>query len=148
MYSFSGNNAVSIDAKGRAGVPARMRDGFLLSGAIHLVAVKAIDDKCIWLYTNENWEALVQELHSKPTSNPKYRTFLRNFVGNAYPLEADTAGRILLPQSLRDYAGLTKKSMFVGQVNKVEIWNEESWLDTQELDGSAYDLDEVSGVSF
>lgn len=148
MLTFSANHTVSIDAKGRAGVPTRMRDGFLVSGSIHVVAVKAIDDKCIWLYTNENWESLVKELHSKPTSNSKYRIFLRNFVGNAHPLEADTAGRILLPQSLREYAGLSKKAVFVGQANKVEIWDEQHWIDGQELDGSPYDLDEVNGVSF
>ncbi len=141
------NQTASVDAKGRVSLPARMRDNFLVGSSIHVVAVKSVEDKCAWLYTLKDWERVIEQLQSKPNRNPEFREFLRNFVGNAHPLEVDTSGRILLPQSLREFAGLSKKVVFVGVMNKIEIWNETVWSESQQLDISPYDFEEMEDVT-
>jgi MraZ protein len=74
------------------------------------------------------WEELEQEIQKLPSLNPKVRSYQRLIIGYATDLEFDGSGRVLLPPSLREYAGLEKKVVLVGQVKKFELWSEELWI--------------------
>ena len=63
-----------------------------------------------------------------PTLNPVVRRFQRLVIGYASDLECDGSGRVLVPPALREYAGLDKKAVLVGQGNKMELWDEDTWL--------------------
>ena len=83
------------------------------------------------------WEAVEAQLRSAPNMNPAVKRLQRLLIGNANDLELDNNGRFVIPPLLREHAGLDKKVMLVGQINKFELWSEEAWTATT----SAY-LDE------
>lgn len=125
---FRGVNHISMDAKGRMALPARQREKLLSDCAGQLVATIDTQSPCLWIYPLPTWETLEREIQDLPTLDPAVRRFQRLIVGYASDLELDGSGRILLPQSLREYASLEKKVVLVGQVKRMELWDEEAWL--------------------
>jgi MraZ protein len=75
------------------------------------------------LYPMKSWEPIVQEFSLKNQFDPKVREFRRQFFGGATEVELDTAGRLLLPPTLKEYAGLTKDIILVAALNNIEIWD-------------------------
>lgn len=122
-----GINSATLDGKGRMALPARLRESFAAVSDGSLVVTIDTKDRCLLLYPLPHWEAVQQKLENLPNLNPRSRTLQRLLIGHATDLEPDATGRILLPQKLRDYAGLDKKVVLVGQGNKVEIWGEVQW---------------------
>ena len=84
-------------------------------------------DKCLMLFPEGEWDQLERKLVRLPSLNPRARRLQRLLLGYATECELDGNGRILLPAVLREYAGLDKRIVLVGQGNKFEIWNEEVW---------------------
>ena len=80
-------------------------------------------EKCLTLYPMESWEPMFAKISTLNDFDPKVRAFRRQFLGGATEVEADTAGRLLLPPTLRDFAGLTKNIILVAAVDKIEIWD-------------------------
>ena len=124
---FRGLNAVAIDVKGRISIPARSRD--LLKEEAEGMMVITIDPEecCLLLYSYPQWETIEKKLADLPTFNPSVRRIQRLLIGHATDVEMDRNGRLLLPPLLREYAGLDKTTMMVGQGNKFEIWGESQW---------------------
>ena len=79
------------------------------------------------VYPQPAWEPIEQKLNSLSSFNPQTRSLQRLLVGNASDVEMDGAGRILVPPPLRQFAGLTKNVVLVGQGAKLELWEEEKW---------------------
>ncbi|MEQ8482936.1 MAG: division/cell wall cluster transcriptional repressor MraZ [Pseudomonadales bacterium] len=125
---FRGINSATLDGKGRVALPARLRESLAAAAADGKLVV-TIDTKhpCLLLYPLPLWELVEAKLESLPNMNPRSRTIQRLLIGHATDLEPDSAGRLLLPQKLRDYARLDKKVVLVGQGKKVEIWSEPVW---------------------
>lgn len=123
---FRGVNTVSLDSKGRMVVPARYRDA-LLAIAGGRVVVTADPGQCLLLYPLPEWEPIEKRLTALSGFNPQIRALQRLLIGHAHELDMDTAGRILLPPMLRQFAGLEKNVVMVGQGAKLEMWNEERW---------------------
>ncbi len=123
---FRGVGAVSLDSKGRVVVPARYRDA-LLALAGGRVVVTADPSQCLLLYPLPEWEPIEKRLSGLSGFNPQIRALQRLLVGHAHELDMDAAGRILLPPMLRQYAGLEKSVVLVGQGSKLEMWNEDRW---------------------
>lgn len=123
---FRGVSTVSLDSKGRIVVPARYRDA-LLAVAAGRVVVTADPARCLLLYPLPEWEPIEKRLTGLSGFNPQIRALQRLLVGHAHELDMDTAGRILLPPMLRQFAGLEKSVVLVGQGAKLEMWNEERW---------------------
>ncbi|NBC22797.1 MAG: division/cell wall cluster transcriptional repressor MraZ [Gammaproteobacteria bacterium] len=123
---FRGINSATLDAKGRMALPARVREALAAVSDGVVVTIDA-KDRCLMLYPLAYWEEVQRRLESLPNMNPRSRTLQRLLIGHATDLEPDSAGRVLLPQKLREYANLDKKLVLVGQSNKVEIWSEASW---------------------
>jgi len=123
---FRGGTPVSLDNKGRLAVPARYRETLISLCAGHLI-VTADPSKCLLIYPQPVWEPIEQKLNSLSSFNPQTRSLQRLLVGNACDVEMDGAGRILVPSSLRVFAGLSKEVVLVGQGAKFELWDSEKW---------------------
>ncbi|SFU70299.1 division/cell wall cluster transcriptional repressor MraZ [Nitrosospira multiformis] len=123
---FRGGTPVSLDNKGRLAVPARYRETLISLCAGHLI-VTADPSKCLLIYPQPVWEPIEQKLNSLSSFNPQTRSLQRLLVGNACDVEMDGAGRILVPPSLRAFAGLNKEVVLVGQGAKFELWDSEKW---------------------
>jgi len=119
---FLGEFNHTIDDKGRLTIPAKFRDE-LESG---IVITRGLDG-CLWAYGRSEWEALAEKIAKLPTTNPAARNFSRFVFSSAFDSIPDRQGRILLPQNLRDYAGIQNETIVIGVKNKLEIWNPAKW---------------------
>ena len=106
---FMGEYNHTIDGKGRVIVPAKFRDA-LGDG---FVVTKGLDG-CLFVYPPDAWQAFEEKLQSLPLTNKNSRQFARFFLAGAASCEVDKQGRILLPQVLREFAGLEKEVVMVG----------------------------------
>ncbi|MDX1454249.1 MAG: division/cell wall cluster transcriptional repressor MraZ [Gammaproteobacteria bacterium] len=123
---FRGVTNVKLDAKGRMSIPTRYRERLQETGAGKLV-VTVDRDHCLLLYTLPEWEKIEAKLVALPSFNVQARRLQRLLVGHATELDMDSNGRVLLPQPLREFAGIEKAAVMIGQGNKFEIWDEASW---------------------
>lgn len=154
---FRGANSINLDAKGRLAVPTRYREELQECCDRQLVVTVAIDEKCVgiagclWLYPLPEWEKLELTLSKLPTLNKTAGNLKRFLIGNASECEMDNQGRLLLPETLREFARLEKHIMLVGQLTKFEIWNEEAWQAEQQAwlsGGTTEGLEELGSLSF
>ena len=112
----------TIDTKGRLIVPSKLRDSL----GETFVVTKGLDG-CLFVYSNEEWSAFEEKLKTLPLTNKDSRQFTRFFLAGAAECEVDKQGRILIPQNLREYAGIEKEVMFIGVSSRVEVWSEKAW---------------------
>lgn len=119
---FIGEYSHSIDDKGRLAVPAKWR-GQLLEG---VVVTRGLDG-CLFLYSRLEWEVLAQKLAALPISQKQSRAFARLILAGAWDAPVDSQGRIIIPDSLRQFAGLKKHVTVAGLYNRAEIWDEDAW---------------------
>jgi MraZ protein len=123
---FRGANKVTLDAKGRMVLPTRYRDRIVERCQGRLVVT--IDrDQCLLIYPQPDWEEIERKLMRLPTLNPQARRLQRLMVGHATDVELDGHGRVLLPPQLREFAGLTRDGVLIGQGNRFELWDEPRW---------------------
>ena len=131
---FTGEYTHSLDAKGRVIMPAKFREelgeSFMLTMGF---------DGCICVYSNDEWMLFAEKLRTLPEMRKEARQTIRHFVARAARCEVDKQGRILIPQKLREYAGLTKDIVFVGVLSKIEVWSRERWED-----GNIDDMDDIA----
>ena len=138
---FMGQYNHTIDTKGRLIVPSRYRE---LLGE-EFVLTKGLDG-CLVIYPMEAWEAFESKLRTLPLTNKNARTFSRFFVSGACTCELDKQGRILIPQSLREFAGLEKDVVLTGALDKIEIWSKEAWTrncDFEDMESIAEGMQEI-----
>ncbi len=119
---FMGEYQHTIDAKGRLIVPAKFREA-LGAGA---VLTRGLDN-CLFLFPPEEWRTLEEKLKSLPLTKAGARQFVRFLFSGATECELDKQGRIVVPQHLRDYAGIEKEAVVIGVSNRVEIWSKARW---------------------
>jgi MraZ protein len=124
---FLGRFEHSVDNKGRVAVPARFRGE--LNG--ELVITRG-NDRCLYLFTQDAWEPLAAKLNALPTGDADARNMRRAVFSAAEPVELDKQGRMMIPDHLRQYSGITGNVFIIGLGTYVEIWDRQSWLD---LDG-------------
>lgn len=124
---FRGLSAITVDAKGRIAIPARLRPVISELAGDRLVVTIDTQEPCLLLYPLPEWEKIEEKLTSLSSFNPVTRRIQRLLIGHATELEMDRNGRVLLPQLLREYAGLGQNIMLVGQGNKCELWGEAQW---------------------
>lgn len=127
---FIGEFSHTIDAKGRVAVPFRFRRG-LGKGAV----ITRSTDTCLVIYPKEEWTTVAQKLSRLPMFDPKAKALSRFIFSGAVEVEFDRQGRALIPQYLRQWAGLKKQVVVTGIFNKIEIWDEVSWKAQQKKDG-------------
>lgn len=118
---FMGRYNHTIDPKGRLSIPSKYReilgDEFVVSKGM---------DGCLFVYANEDWKVFEEKLASS-LINPEARQFARFFLSGAQYVTVDKQGRILMPQDLREFAGLEKDVVLAGTGGRIEIWSLEKW---------------------
>ncbi len=129
---FRGVNPISLDAKGRMAMPVRYRERIADCCEGQMVATIDTETRCLLLYPLPEWEVIERKIEALSSFRPETRRIQRLLIGHATDLELDGAGRMLLPATLREYAGLDKKIVLLGQGKKFEIWSEDRWLKTRE----------------
>jgi len=123
---FRGVSSLNLDAKGRIAIPARYRERLVELCASELV-ITVDKDRCLLIYPQPTWQVIEEKLLGLPSFDQTSRNLQRLYIGNAHDIEMDGQGRVLLPQELRRFANLDKKVALVGQINKFELWDEETW---------------------
>ena len=122
---YFGETAINLDAKGRLAMPMRYREAIQEQCNGRLVLTySAFDSGALYLYPEQEWERVRDEVTGLSTFNPGHRSLQRKLVGSASAVEPDGNGRIQLPQTLRQVAGLEKRVVLLGMGNRFEIWNE------------------------
>lgn len=118
--TLTGEYFHTVDAKGRLFVPAKLRESL---GESFMIARNP--DGCLSLYDNEGWQRLTDKLSQFPDSVTRpVRRFLFTFAAEAVP---DAQGRIILPQGLREYAGIQREIAILGVGDHAEIWDRDKW---------------------
>ena len=128
MNLLTGEYNNSIDEKGRVAFPTKLKNA--ISGN-SVIVTKGLEH-CLWLFTIEEWEKFQTKLMSN-SSMMKSRTsnVIRHFIGPAQEIEFDKSGRLSIPQSLRDYAKLTKDCTVLGIAKYMELWDLDSYNEFQ-----------------
>lgn len=138
---FMGQYEHSIDTKGRIIIPAKFRENLGES----FVVTRGLDG-CLFLYPDAEWQRFVEKLQSLP-SNQNTRRMQRQFLSKAMEVALDKQGRILIPSLLREIADLEKEVVFVGMMNRIEVWDKQKLAeqdmqeDEEALEATLDDLD-------
>ena len=119
---FIGEYTYNLDEKRRLSIPPKFRK---------LLGKKAVItrglDNCLFLFPLKEWEKLAKKLSQLPLSQADARGFARIMLAGASDVTIDNLGRILVPDYLKEYAGLNKKVVIAGLYNRIEIWDENKW---------------------
>lgn len=146
---FRGISPIALDAKGRMSMPTRYRTRLLEICQGQLV-ITIDPDYCLLLYPLPEWEAVEQQLVRLSSTNRKSRALKRLLLGHAEECSLDANGRLLLPGPLREFAGLDRRVVLVGQGNKFEIWDETIWYRQRDewIGVQGQDDDDVNTLAF
>lgn len=132
---FMGEYNHTIDAKGRLIIPAKFREAlgeeFILTRGL---------DGCLSIYPMDEWKSFEEKLKALPLTDKNARAFLRFFVAGATSCELDKQGRILVPSTLREFAGLEKEVVLTGNLTRIEVWSKEKWIENSNYD----DMDSIA----
>lgn len=123
---FRGRYEHTIDAKGRTSVPARYRDVLDSIGERRLVVTSALDP-CLVAYTLPEWAGFEEKLAKLPQFDRAVQKLKRIYVSGAVECEIDDSGRILIPPTLREHAGLQKEVLWAGSGKYAELWDKAAW---------------------
>jgi len=121
MAGFLGEYEATIDAKGRFLLPGGLKKQ-MPDGTTTIVISRGFE-KCLLLYPLKTWETIEEKIKNLNDFNPKVNQFRTLFIGGASYVDLDTAGRILLPSSLKEYAGLGKDITLASDIDKIKIWD-------------------------
>lgn len=146
MKGMKGQSNHNLDAKGRLIIPARLRDGLGSS----FVLCRGMDNN-ISAYPQDEWEKFSDKLNSLPISDKNARRFQKFFQGSANECEVDGQFRIVIPQSLREWAGIDKEVVLVGNGATAEIWDKGAWdrynsADEMDIDAISMDMSSRYGI--
>jgi MraZ protein len=138
---FIGEYSHSVDEKGRVSVPAKFRQDL----ATGVVVTRGLDH-CLFVYPRAEWEIMASKLASLPISQKKSRAFARLMLAGAWDAMLDGQGRVILPEYLRQYAGISKQVVVAGLYNRVEIWDEDAWQEYKaKTEAESDDIAEAMG---
>jgi MraZ protein len=121
-------------------IPTRYRERLAARCAGELI-VTVDKDQCLLVYPLPDWEELERKLVRLPSMNKVARRIVRIMVGYATEVDLDANGRILVSKELREFAGLERQGMLIGQGNKFELWDEATWNEKRD----AWLVDEDDG---
>jgi len=119
---FLGEYQYSIDDKKRLALPVKFR----IALGKKAVITRGLDN-CLFLFPMKDWQVLATKLSQLPLSQADARGFARMMLAGAMEVSIDGLGRILMPDYLKDYACLSKKTIIAGLFNRIEIWDENKW---------------------
>ena len=117
-----GTHTPKLDEKGRLILPAKFRDE-LSEG----VVITRGQERCLYVFSKSEFSSVHEKIRQAPVTSEDARKYLRVFLSGATDDQPDKQGRVLLPQLLREYAGLQKELVIIGVGSRAEIWDAASW---------------------
>lgn len=119
---YTGEYHYTLDEKGRLSIPARMRQKkksvFIVTRGL---------ERCLFVFNPKEWKDWEKKISRLPTTKKDARSFLRFLLSGATECEANEQGRINIPLTLRQYAGINKDAVIIGVGNRIEIWGKDNW---------------------
>lgn len=119
---FIGEYQHTIDPKKRVAMPSKFRTEL----GKKVVVTRGMD-KCLFVYPMKTWEKLAEKLGSLPVGESGTRSFIRLMLAGAVDVDLDKQGRVLIPDYLKDYAGIKKDVTVAGLFDRLEIWDKNNW---------------------
>ena len=123
---FYGEYIHTLDRKGRIILPSRIRESAKANFIEKFYLTRGLD-KCLFMLAEEEWRTQEQRFKSMSFTKQETRKFNRVFFSGAVEIIPDKQGRILVPQYLKDFAGIKREVVIIGVANRIEIWNKNSW---------------------
>lgn len=121
-FMFIGEYQHSIDGKNRMALPAKFRKEFKGKAVI----TRGLDN-CLFVYPMKEWQAIAEKLGNMPVGEKTTRSFVRLMLAGAVDVEIDSQGRVLIPDYLKNHAGLEKETIVAGLFNRLEVWSKNAW---------------------
>ncbi len=134
MAFLCGEFRHQIDEKGRVRIPAKLK------ACLDTDSVVCRGENCLYVFSGAEFSEMVNKFKNVPFSDVNAQASLRKFFASTYPLEEDSQGRTNLPQNLRNAVGLKKNIVSVGVLNRIEIWDEETY---NKKDASENNFDQI-----
>ena len=122
---FRGRYEHTIDQKGRISIPSRFREVLIANYDERLILSNF--DNCLWGYPVKEWKLVEDKVASLPQFRPVVKSLQRFFISAACECPLDSTGRIIIPPTLRKYAGLTSDVVVVGMTKRIEFWALDRW---------------------
>ncbi len=123
---FYGEYNHGIDNKGRLILPARFREIAKENGIDKFFVTRGLD-KCIFMFSDQEWQTQEQKFKGLSFTKQEARNFNRLFFSGAVEVAPDRQGRFIIPQYLKDFAGIKKDAIVIGISNRIEIWETKAW---------------------
>jgi MraZ protein len=123
---FYGEYSHGIDTKGRLILPSRFRDVAKEYGIEKFYVTRGLD-RCIFMFADQQWKQEEQKFKNQSFTKQETRNFNRMFFSGAVEVAPDKQGRFIIPQYLKDFAGIKKDAIVIGVSNRIEIWQTQSW---------------------
>jgi MraZ protein len=136
MKMFLGEYQPNITDGSRIALPKKMREQ--IQGD-QVILARGFE-KCVFIYDKSDWEEEAKKQIENPISDAKTRALKRYMFAGASDTVIDGQGRIVLPQNLKDYAGIDKKTAVIGAGDHIEVWDSSAW--EEHLAKISYDLAE------
>lgn len=120
MTILTGEYNNTLDEKGRILFPAKLRNSINQN----VLIITKGSGRCLWLFTIDEWEEFQKKITDGASLlKEKSMMVVRRFIAPAQDVEFDKSGRLSIPQSLRDYAGLSKDCTLLGMAKYIELWD-------------------------
>lgn len=125
---FYGEYLHTLDRKGRIILPSKFRDAAKTNFVEKFYLTRGLD-KCLFMFAEEEWKLQEQKFRTMSFTKQESRKFNRIYFSGAVEIIPDKQGRILVPQYLKDFAGIKREVIIIGVSNRIEIWSRDSWGD-------------------
>ena len=135
---FYGEYTHSIDRKGRLILPARFRDISKENGIEKFLVTRGLD-KCLFMFSEEEWKTQEQKFKNMSFTKQESRSFNRMFFSGAVEAAPDKQGRFIIPQYLKDFAGIKRDTVIIGVSNRIEIWDTHTWIEFYKNSSGAFE---------
>ena len=139
---FYGSYKNTLDAKGRLIVPKQFRDQL----GSEFMITRGMDG-CLFAYPMVEWTAFEEKLSELSLTNKNARKVVRFFANGATLCEMDKQGRVLIPENLREFAGMQKDVVVEGSMKRVELWAKEKYVDATSADEIDEAMEALSGMN-
>lgn len=122
MPSFKGQYKHSVDSKGRVSFPAKLRKSLNPQAQERFTILRGLEP-CLYLYPEDEWQNVEDQLSQINSFTKEGRTVKRNFLRFAEDVSLDNQNRIALPSQLMEWAAIDGKAIFIGSGERIEVWS-------------------------
>lgn len=128
---FRGCYETTVDEKGRTSFPRKFREELMRVFSNDRLVVTQALDRCLWAYPLTEWEAFEERVAAQGLFSAAVRRLKRAVIANAVECKVDSHGRILLPATLREFAGIEREVVWAGMTQNIEIWASDRWTEVE-----------------